>query len=270
MTFPRDNDINYVPLRHPKQSFGLDNHVIIMYLNENYHKKIIDDQRRKARNCYTCFGTIFIVIGILICIKSVMVGIICIIIGGLITYFGRKITLNMNSNTEPIGYSYYYYDINDQNVKFIIVSNNGNIITSEYGIKSHLGHINDIRQIKYYSNGSDISFIALKKYNANKGQRFQRDMAIFYKKKEFCAVLTNRIRQIKDYGLNSIQLDYQKMYGLTKMEQIIDEPVTVIEIEPQNNNDIGCEINYEKPPAYNPNISEDNIVTETEGDITNQ
>ena len=122
---------------------------------------------------------------------------------------------------QDTNYSYYCYDIQDQCVKLVIINDDGNrsrhddkILIRSIPKSCNLGYIKNIREIKYYENGSNASFVAVKRINASKGQRFNKNMVRFnIPKKTFSQMITKRIESITNMGLNNIQLEYQKIKG---------------------------------------------------------
>ena len=137
--FRDDNKIQYQPVQHPFQPKALPYHVMIMYLNEVYDNVRISDG--------ACWSILVFIFGILVMIAGIIMAgaiqmktmyrIICIV-GGiafcLITFIPIIITKKQRDKKyelEPsTGYSYYYYDIIDQCVKFIQIDNDGQIVDS--------------------------------------------------------------------------------------------------------------------------------------------
>lgn len=210
--------MSFAPLRHQNQNMAAANHVVLIYFDHDPDEYA----RLQNANCCTFFFW-------LLCVGGIIGGIVAIaqsssstliivgvgaIIGGLACgWMGKSQSDAAKKIDTKVGYCYYCYDISDQTVKLVVVNRETKSIT-KVPPESNLGHINDIREIKYYGNGSDQSFIAMKKVNAPRKARYNKTMnRLSMGKRNFCRAFTDRINAVKNMGLNDVQLQYQAQYG---------------------------------------------------------
>ena len=221
---------DYKPLFHEHQKLAAPNHVMILYLDADAEQYAV---RNGQKGCvFICIfgGVIFLFMALAIltpvfifgtagngifigfAVGFTIAGILCLILGKYMNSKSSKIDVN-------IGYSYYCYDINDQCVKLAIFNNTSKEF--RYPQSCNFGYINEIREIKHYSNGSDASYVVISLIENSKQSKqstqnklIQKDLfTLDLSKRKFAKIMTKRVLQIKDMGLNHVQLEYQQMHA---------------------------------------------------------
>ena len=143
-------------------------------------------------------------------IVMLIIGIICCLLPFAVCYDSREsfttfLTLccTRKQSLQNEHYSYWCYDISDQHIKCCIMNKAAsNKIPS---ICYNLGHIDSVGSVTHKAEeNSCASQYMIEKSLRVKPYTFGMTGDIF------CAVLSSKIEKITTFGLNSVQLEYQK------------------------------------------------------------
>ena len=210
----------YIPLKHPKQSFAKENHVIILFFDKD---AVLLAQHKDITMIILCLSLlscslVAISLFFFACgsanINCIFTGIGFISLGIGCSLYVSKQRDNDTKMLQLISESYWYYcyDISDGHVKCVVVEYDYPQKIKSEPVTSNLGKLENIRQIKYYQDEDGSSFVAVKKVNGASGQRFNHKMLTFrLNKQTFAQLMTERINIIKAMNLDHIAWDYQTM-----------------------------------------------------------
>ena len=140
-------------------------------------------------------------------IGSGIFGIMILIFSGVYSHCNSNDKIDVST-----GYTYYCYDISNQSVRMCVIQREGKqLISTPY--ECNLGHINDIDFIDYDDSGSGASNLRVRKQKTKgffESRYHHTQMYSFGPKKAFGELLTKRINDIKNAGLNHVQLLYNQ------------------------------------------------------------
>lgn len=211
---------------------ALANHIVLLGLDK--HPTMMKQLQFKSTTSVVCpmlgfltglSGVVCLSIGLIANMLFLTIGGGLLIIISLIPcYIGRQLSIEAREMSPSKYYCYYCYDLSDQSIKCVIIDRETKEI-AKIPSSSDLGYIQDIGQIEYESNGnkSFMTMTAATLDDKNGGTTGTSNNSQLESKvdlitlemdeKEFCTKITSKINEIKEMGLNNIEMEYEKMYG---------------------------------------------------------
>ena len=140
-----------------EQHLADDNELMLMYHNRDMIKVQQAHNQRISICCFVLWIINFIIPGGMFIPSRdplfIVIGAILVVFGlGLLMYAIYWCNTRYDSNIDVhTGYSYYYYDLNDQTIKFKIKDKetNNQVHISEYRFTTNFGYIDDVVEFKY-------------------------------------------------------------------------------------------------------------------------